>query len=1218
MKQICSCAAIALIFIIQHPIRVIASDYNNDGYDDAWQFRHSMNVTSHPLTADPDGDGQNNQQESMAGTEPYNALDCLKISSINVSGSNVQVSFRTRTGKRYSLETSEVPDASSWTVIGSPITGTYALQTITAPIGSGDAPKFYRIKVEDLDNDGDGLSNWAEAVMGTNPNVANSTNNASGGVAGDGEVLRSLMSFSASTLVTSAYEKEGTKGRVRLSRSYGSMPLTITCSLAGNTNLAKGSASTHDYQLQNSAGSLISASAMTIPAGTTQYDVLVAPVVESPPVPEVPEMLRLSFRTVSNGMVTPLGSTQTIHIRDAENTSANRKLFVAYYGREGGAATTATGIATVLVNGDNSQALVNSSFSNLTSQQSASHLHAAPANDPQSSGPIIESIELGQVLDHAWNIDAEPGVGWMNSQATLDALYQGYIYINVHTANHPGGEIRGNLTLAEGSIDPPPTPEAPPVYGSSSWPALTGSDLERDIVRFLMQSTFGPTPESIQEVKNLIAANGDNALSGYNAWIDKQISSSQTPHASLVKLVQAADMEEFVLRGNKPINAGNDPQFGNGAFAWNSSSRTWNPSTFQYNNHPGHNNRVREWWTLALQSKAQLRQRMAFALSQILVVSEADTVLQTNHYGMAHYWDMLANNSFARYRNVISGVAQHPIMGYYLSFLRNQKASGNITPDENFAREIMQLFSIGLVLRHPDGSLKLDGNGLPIPTYDQEDIRQLARVFTGMTFGKRYASVTAPTYPNPSSQTVGALQENTNFFQASTSTRYWQGAWMNPMKMFDAYHDHGQKILFNGKIQQTTVPARTDNSSVESEGLGDVSIALNALAGPLTSTGSYSGHPNTPVFISRQLIQRFTSSNPSSGYLYRVAETYRSTDGNLGAVIKAILLDYEARSLSLGDNQVSAGKGKEPTLNYTAYMRATKSYTGLPLVNLTTLPISFTNLESPVTSAYPTSELAKFESNAKRFRVSGTSTGGALQAPTVFNWYLPDYTVAGPLAQAGLYAPEFYVFTENFVINAANRLYSALYTSLPSASVTKPGMNLADFFNISAYQNGSGVQLSLPQYAVDKGYFSATQFDASPAGTQQPGSIDNQKDNMVPEYQPLIDLYTQTYTNELEALYAPAAVPSSPGTTQKQGAHAAAVKAVVDWSDTLFTAGYLKAKFGDSSSGNPRKAIIDGVNLIAANNRHTSDAVNFRNDVISRVRNILYLVSNTPQALVLH
>ncbi|WP_256198962.1 DUF1800 family protein [Verrucomicrobium spinosum] len=356
---------------------------------------------------------------------------------------------------------------------------------------------------------------------------------------------------------------------------------------------------------------------------------------------------------------------------------------------------------------------------------------------------------------------------------------------------------------------------------------------------------------------------------------------TQTPSPNFTRLVQAADMEEFFLRGNKPINWRNAPWFGDGGSRWNGSS--WVQDTgIKSVNYTDNYNRRREWWTLVLQSRDQLRQRMALALSEIVVVAETDLNIRSIHYGMANYWDLLAGNAFSRYRKVLGDVTQNPMMAHYLSYLKNARASGNILPDENYAREVMQLFSVGLVNRHLDGTLKLGNDGLPLPTYDQNDIREMARVFTGFGYSKLHANILAPLYPNPGYLQMGPLQDNSSFTaSASLFSYYWQGPWIEPLKLFDAYHDFNAKTLFNGKTGQVALPAKT-NSATESEGLADVNDALDALAGKDSPSAAYDGHPNTPVFISRLLIQRFTTSNPSAGYLYRVATTFKNTSGNLG------------------------------------------------------------------------------------------------------------------------------------------------------------------------------------------------------------------------------------------------------------------------------------------------------------------------------------------------
>jgi hypothetical protein len=477
---------------------------------------------------------------------------------------------------------------------------------------------------------------------------------------------------------------------------------------------------------------------------------------------------------------------------------------------------------------------------------------------------------------------------------------------------------------------------------------------------------------------------------------------------------------------------------------------------------------------------------------------------------------------------------------------------------------------------------------------------------------------------------------NTDFF-ATNGHRYWQAPWTSDMRMFGTYHDFNEytaytgldlpegvsaasKILFRGKIGQTVIPQRTAS---DASGSSDIADALDALA----------AHPNTPVFISRLLIQRFTTANPSTGYLYRVAQKYQQTGGNLGEVLKAILLDHEARSLTLADTSVSHGKPKEPILHYTAMLRGLKCYTGAPLANLASMPVPFTALESPQTTPYEASELAKFPAGTKRFRYFDTEaalTQSPQSAPSVFNWFLPDYVVPGPLAQAGLVAPELQVATESNVVNIINEHYAVLFATIPPGTTVKPGRGLDDFWNLANYRNAAGVQLSVPAYGqpyhatnnpTGVGYFSAATFDASPGGTESSATINNQLDNVLPDFGGLTTLYTSTYNASLVQTYAPNPVPASPSTAAKEAAHDAAALAVLDQCDLLFAAGYLKAKYGTQPPGssNPRQAYIDALaSGIGSRTTHTDAASNgFLTIAQGRCKNIAYLVLSGSPALIL-
>lgn len=1217
-------------------------DEDSDGYDDLWQRLHGFTVAEFPLDGDEDGDGATNRDESDAGTDPRDPSNFLRVHELIIAESGSTLAFETESGKNYQVTSSDAPGGSTWANEGSTIAGTGSV--VDAPLNSGtDDRRFFRVVASDRDSDSDGASDWAEEQLGTNPNLANSPNNASGGAFSDGDVLRSLLSITVSAPTPDAFEIPASDAIVRVSRSVTGPSLQVPLSLFGPLIDARGAASPSDYSL---AG--VTEGSVEFSAGQASIDLTVTPVTDS--LDEVPEVLRFVFQIP--GLPGGAGELSTeIKIKDRPALPANQRLFVGYLTAVDGVTTSASGIVTALVEGDNDSALVNLTFSNLSSTQNTAYIRTG--NDLE-----VARVPNGQVTGHVWNIRAAQILP--TDQATLDALENGSLYLSVSSANFPGGEIRGTLQPAEGSIGDPPPPADPPTYPSNEFPNLAAAgtannfELDRDIIRFLMQASFGPTEESIQEVRDFISANGNNAIAGYSAWIDDQINNA--PNPSLRLLVESADIEEFILRGNKPINYNNDPQFGGNSSQFNTGTRNWDASAIHQNNFPFDQNRRREWFTLVLNTKAQLRQRMAFALSEIVVISENDATVDTFHYGTANYWDMLATNAFGPYRTILQNVTYSPLMGIYLSHLKNQKLTNSIAPDENFAREIMQLFSIGLLQRHLDGTLKLDPvNIAPIATYDQGDITEMARIMTGLSFSKRHANVSGtPTYPSTSTQAIGAVQDNTSFTQGN-GHRLWQASWTNDLRMFSAYHDFNNyttytglplpsgvpsasKILFRGKPGEKIIPIRTQS---DANGNADITDALNSLAGT-PGPGSWDGHPTTPVFISRLLIQRFTTSNPSRGYLYRVATRFRDTKGDLGEVIKAILLDYEARTIPAGGittpaDGIGHGKPKEPLLHFLAMLRALEVTSNCPLDHLSTMPVNFTSTQSPFTTAYPLTELNKFPAGTTRFRffdTEGTLTQSPQRAPSVFNWFLPDYVFPGALGAAGLVAPELQVATESNVVNVVNSYLNLIFTGTPPTvytqtqldAGTRHGRGVDNHFNLSIYRTSGGTQLSVPAYGLPydsstnptgRGYFLRPQFNA--ATTEVPDSINDQLDNLNPNYLPLEDLYTATYLDSLATQYGGVGnVPVSPGNTQKGIAHDAAAVAMVDHFDRLLAAGLLKAKFGASSGENPRQAILNALWSGFMGNRtlHT-DHASYRATIVQRIKNSAYLVSTSPAAMIL-
>ncbi len=424
-----------------------------------------------------------------------------------------------------------------------------------------------------------------------------------------------------------------------------------------------------------------------------------------------------------------------------------------------------------------------------------------------------------------------------------------------------------------GGSDPPPQPP-PPVQVTKA-----------EAYQFLNQASFGATEAEAADVISM----------RQERWIDDQMLqpvSRQLPHLQMLP----------------------PPQF-----------------PFEL-----HADRVDIWFRNALYGEDQLRQRVAFALSEIMVVSQLGA-LSNLPFAVADYYDVLAENAFGNYRDLLEKVTLHPAMGVYLSMLGNERPDPdlNIRPDENYARELMQLFSIGLVELNIDGTEKLDGRGQPIPTYNQEIIEGFAHVYTGWTFAG------APTF-------------HPDVFFLPQASQYF------PMELWQEYHDTGAKRLLNGVVLPAGQP-----------GTQDLSDALDNIF----------NHPNVAPFISIRLIQRLVSSNPSPGYVRRVAEVFDDNGagvrGDLGAVVKAILLDDEAYPAMPMEID---GKGKEPLLRLTQLWKAYNA----------------------------TSNSGRFPLNAS-YIIFGQ---GPLQSPSVFNFFSPFYAPPGEIRDSNLVAPELEIATE--------------------------------------------------------------------------------------------------------------------------------------------------------------------------------------------------------------
>ena len=493
---------------------------------------------------------------------------------------------------------------------------------------------------------------------------------------------------------------------------------------------------------------------------------------------------------------------------------------------------------------------------------------------------------------------------------------------------------------------------------------------DNEAARFLTQATFGPSRTSIAQFRG----------SSYEGWIDQQIATPTTSARAYLDMLAALPTP---------------------------------PSL-------GQSQRMDRWFNTAALGPDQLRQRMAFALSQVLVVSDRADSLSGDHFGVAEYWDILARNAFGNYRTLLEEVTKSPMMGRYLSHWRNRKASldGTQLPDENYAREIMQLFTIGLVERADDFSPILDGMGQPVPTYLQQDVSELARVFTGWSYNCGNSG-SCNTYTGINSGPAG----------------------YTPMACFPAYMDYGAKTLIGGVTIAAGPVCGTGSSGTSMPSDPAVQQACRTYCvDQIDAALDYLfNHPNVGPFVARQLIQRFVTSNPSGAYIARVATVFNDNGqgvrGDLGAVIRAILLDPEAREAPV-DPASPYGKLREPLLRLSAVWRAF-GVTAPAAVN--------GEIQMGIRSPQ--------DSFAQR----------PLGAPTVFNFYEPDYQPPGDLQNDGLFAPEFQIANETTAMTSANELWNRVwagYSTSGSGTFTTPTtsayLTIADLIPLVSGANSSG------------------------------------------------------------------------------------------------------------------------------------------------------------------
>ena len=449
---------------------------------------------------------------------------------------------------------------------------------------------------------------------------------------------------------------------------------------------------------------------------------------------------------------------------------------------------------------------------------------------------------------------------------------------------------------------------------------------EAEAARFLAQASFGASDSSIRDVQRY----------GYEGWLQRQFSMNpRSAHRAYIDSVSASGAD------------------------------------------PNQSDVMHTFWKQAATAPDQLRQKVAFALSQICVISQRDSEVGGYERGVASYLDMLGREAFGNYRDLLEQVALHPMMGIYLSHLRNQKASGNRVPDQNFAREVMQLFSIGLYELNQNGTPILV-SGEPVETYTNEDIIGLSHVFTGFSW-------------------AGPDKQNGRFYGYSNPPRD-PNRDVLPMQSYPQFHSTEEKRFLG-----TVIPAQGTPDPD-----GSLRIALDTIF----------NHQNVAPFIGRQLIQRLVTSNPSADYVGRVAQAFNTgiydtgdwrtgsgQRGDMRATIAAVLLDTEARDISMVA-QPGFGKVREPVLRLAAWMRAFK-----------------------VRSASGNYLLGNTDSSTSSLGQS------ALRSPSVFNFYRPGYVPPNTgIAAANLVAPEFQILHETSVVGYSNFMRSIVGSGVGSNS----------------------------------------------------------------------------------------------------------------------------------------------------------------------------------------
>ena len=510
-----------------------------------------------------------------------------------------------------------------------------------------------------------------------------------------------------------------------------------------------------------------------------------------------------------------------------------------------------------------------------------------------------------------------------------------------------------------------------------------------DASRFLIQSTFGP---SRSDIAAFLALPGADNTARAAQWLSTQMA-----------MARPVTHTQYLLTRKSEYDA---------------AAKTF------------YTEMTREaFWGQALSSSDQLRQRLAFALSELLVISENGN--SDNPFELSGYLDLLADNAFSNYRDILYKVAVSPAMGRYLSHLKNDGSSTN--PNENFAREVLQLFSVGLFRLGPDGEKLLDGTGQPIATYDENTVKGFAKAFTGFSYDDPYCKTIIVT---PCTDGFGDPHPSWNW---SPDNPYLGanfppelGGWKRDMVPFPGRHNALSKQLLTytdpspvGTVcVNALLPANQLLPAIDTTGSGvSTRTKVNATQAYATVNKAIDNifcHPNVGPFLAKSLIRFFVTSTPSPNYVGRVAAAFNNTGGVRGdmkAVMNAILLDPEANSAN-APTPMKFGKLKEPMLRLSAIFRAFNTASASGRYQLV---YGLDDVDSGISQ-------------------------GPLQSPTVFNFFHPEFSPPGPVSAGTALGPEFEITTTTAIASTQN-YFGNLVTIFDSSNGNLFTANLIGYYN---------------------------------------------------------------------------------------------------------------------------------------------------------------------------